>query len=154
MYLWLCLSVGSYDGCSYFFSVHIFVFIKEKTAYEMRISVWSSDVRSSDLSARPRQERASHAAGSHHRGRGALRRSVRHAAGDEHGPRRLDDDGSLQHLARCPFAGVAYYRHSRYRPPASFCPLPLLLAPHLSPPILTSGFLLPPSLFLPPFSLL
>src|SRR3546814_4563791 len=31
-------------------SVMIFFFVKQKTAYEIRISVWSSDVCSSDLS--------------------------------------------------------------------------------------------------------
>src|SRR3546814_7625553 len=34
------------DGCAFFF------FFKQKTAYEMRISDWSSDVCSSDLPAR------------------------------------------------------------------------------------------------------
>src|SRR3546814_1310101 len=37
-----------------------FFFVKQKTAYEMRISDWSSDVCSSDLQYR-RQERAEHA---------------------------------------------------------------------------------------------
>src|SRR3546814_15421767 len=32
----------------------VFFFFKQKTAYEMRISDWSSDVCSSDLSQRPR----------------------------------------------------------------------------------------------------
>src|SRR3546814_9163407 len=36
------------DGCSVC-SVHVFFFYKQKTAYEMRISDWSSDVCSSDL---------------------------------------------------------------------------------------------------------
>src|SRR3546814_1328391 len=35
----------------------LFFFFKQKTAYEMRISDWSSDVCSSDLSAPPLQER-------------------------------------------------------------------------------------------------
>src|SRR3546814_5357529 len=35
------------DACSFFF---LFFFFKQKTAYEMRISDWSSDVCSSDLS--------------------------------------------------------------------------------------------------------
>src|SRR3546814_4897206 len=35
---------------SYFF---VFFFFKQKTAYEMRISDWSSDVCSSDLSSEP-----------------------------------------------------------------------------------------------------
>src|SRR3546814_4675570 len=34
-----------------FFSVLFFFFFKQKTAYEMRISDWSSDVCSSDLDA-------------------------------------------------------------------------------------------------------
>src|SRR3546814_6457544 len=34
-------------------SKSVFVFFKQKTAYEMRISDWSSDVCSSDLSGRP-----------------------------------------------------------------------------------------------------
>src|SRR3546814_2420713 len=39
--------------CSYLLlCVTIFVFVKQKTAYEMRISDWSSDVCSSDLRTR------------------------------------------------------------------------------------------------------
>src|SRR3546814_198495 len=34
------------------FFIFVFLFCKQKTAYEMRISDWSSDVCSSDLSAR------------------------------------------------------------------------------------------------------
>src|SRR3546814_1261282 len=34
----------------YYFANILFLFIKQKTAYEMRISDWSSDVCSSDLS--------------------------------------------------------------------------------------------------------
>src|SRR3546814_2391894 len=34
-----------------FVRVHVFFFFKQKTAYEMRISDWSSDVCSSDLHA-------------------------------------------------------------------------------------------------------
>src|SRR3546814_6401283 len=36
----------------YAFNSDVFVFFKQKTAYEMRISDWSSDVCSSDLSTR------------------------------------------------------------------------------------------------------
>src|SRR3546814_4954669 len=36
----------------------VFFFFKKKTAYEMRISDWSSDVCSSDLAASPLFERA------------------------------------------------------------------------------------------------
>src|SRR3546814_9523091 len=34
---------------------HVFFFFKQKTAYEMRISDWSSDVCSSDLAVSPQQ---------------------------------------------------------------------------------------------------
>src|SRR3546814_2360802 len=37
--------------CVLFFCVFVFFFFKQKTAYEMRISDWSSDVCSSDLLA-------------------------------------------------------------------------------------------------------
>src|SRR3546814_9549010 len=33
----------------FFYSVYVFFFFKQKTAYELRISDWSSDVCSSDL---------------------------------------------------------------------------------------------------------
>src|SRR3546814_8108322 len=36
---------------SFFFILSLFFFFKQKTAYEMRISDWSSDVCSSDLAA-------------------------------------------------------------------------------------------------------
>src|SRR3546814_17719665 len=41
----LCCSISDIDLC--------FVFFKQKTAYEMRISDWSSDVCSSDLASMP-----------------------------------------------------------------------------------------------------
>src|SRR3546814_19654555 len=37
------------------YAVYLFFFFKQKTAYEMRISDWSSDVCSSDLPARPQR---------------------------------------------------------------------------------------------------
>src|SRR3546814_4139840 len=52
MYL-ICISPAE-DQFMYFFSlfdVFFFFFFKQKTAYEMRISDWSSDVCSSDLLA-------------------------------------------------------------------------------------------------------
>src|SRR3546814_10665268 len=45
---WLCIFVLYSLYVSY-----LFVFFKQKTAYEMRISDWSSDVCSSDLQDRP-----------------------------------------------------------------------------------------------------
>src|SRR3546814_9396330 len=49
MYTFGCLVVG-FLVCVYLFIVFLlFFFFKQKTAYEMRISDWSSDVCSSDL---------------------------------------------------------------------------------------------------------
>src|SRR3546814_7683224 len=42
-----------YAICSLFIFVFYFFFFKQKTAYEMRISDWSSDVYSSDLTTGP-----------------------------------------------------------------------------------------------------
>src|SRR3546814_6856781 len=44
--MWMCY----YGQCLYYWWCYCFFFIKQKTAYEMRISDWSSDVCSSDLS--------------------------------------------------------------------------------------------------------
>ena len=65
--------------------------------------------------ARPGQERAAHAARPDHPRRGSRRRGVRHAAGDEHRPRRVDDHGPRQHAARRPVARRADDRHERDR---------------------------------------
>src|SRR3546814_19489040 len=43
-------------------SVFVIFFFKQKTAYEMRISDWSSDVCSSDLNAQPGRGRRAHRA--------------------------------------------------------------------------------------------
>src|SRR3546814_6601537 len=45
----LCCLYSYYYFCVLFFNVFIVFFFKQKTAYEMRISDWSSDVCSSDL---------------------------------------------------------------------------------------------------------
>ena len=50
--------------------------------------------------AAARRQRPAHAPRSHRRRRGARRGSARHAAGDEHGPRRVADDRARQHAAR------------------------------------------------------
>src|SRR3546814_3584367 len=47
MYILLLYDIVCDSGCFFFF--------KQKTAYEMRISDWSSDVCSSDLYIRPRE---------------------------------------------------------------------------------------------------
>src|SRR3546814_8546394 len=46
--------------CSYVLHYIVFFFFKQKTAYEMRISDWSSDVCSSDLIARNGEIAATH----------------------------------------------------------------------------------------------
>ena len=51
--------------------------------------------------ARTREERAAYAPRSHHPRRGQRRGGVRHASGDEHGPRGIDGHHSRQHAARC-----------------------------------------------------
>src|SRR3546814_5435070 len=50
----LCMLVGVMVVCDCDCMTCEFFFFKQKTAYEMRISDWSSDVCSSDLSARAR----------------------------------------------------------------------------------------------------
>src|SRR3546814_979181 len=70
--------------CCSFFS---FFFFKHKTAYEMRISDWSSDVCSSDLHDLPHVMRPRAAGGSlHHKGQvevvSSEERDGRHVAGD------------------------------------------------------------------------
>src|SRR3546814_3123084 len=49
--MWYVCSSSNYSYCIYFF-----FFFKQKTAYEMRISDWSSDVCSSDLHAQRRRD--------------------------------------------------------------------------------------------------
>src|SRR3546814_8172344 len=64
VYFLLCLS-GLYMLC-YIIIVHntyFFFFFKQKTAYEMRISDWSSDVCSSDLFARDHRHGDDHQQG-------------------------------------------------------------------------------------------
>src|SRR3546814_1798949 len=48
LFFMVCFCYFSFS-CSFFFFVFLFFFFKQKTAYEMRISDWSSDVCSSDL---------------------------------------------------------------------------------------------------------
>src|SRR3546814_6601509 len=46
VFVWLCIVL---DTFIWFMFIFVFFFFKQKTAYEMRISDWSSDVCSSDL---------------------------------------------------------------------------------------------------------
>src|SRR3546814_12562211 len=93
---WLCSVVSVW--CSYWwFVVVFFFFFKQKTAYEMRISDWSSDVCSSDLRGRP--DRAG-ALGRVRRGRpagrGALRLARRRVLHDRPDQPRLRDHGAVR----------------------------------------------------------
>src|SRR3546814_2414606 len=53
MYVWYvwCVSTVMYFAYYVIIIVFLFFFFKQKTAYEMRISDWSSDVCSSDLNS-------------------------------------------------------------------------------------------------------
>src|SRR3546814_3285890 len=99
--------IGSFISCYFFF-------FKQKTAYEMRISDWSSDVCSSDLTAsyqresRQRRKAGSgpapwpqhqHAAGDRRRGQ---RRRRRHRLGRQY--RSEEHTSELQSLMRISYA--------------------------------------------------
>src|SRR3546814_10813865 len=71
VFVFLCV-ISHYSACSFFF------FFKQKTAIEMRIRDWSSDVCSSDLSDQPR------------------------AAEDHAEPRRIDLAGTLRIVLAIP----------------------------------------------------
>src|SRR3546814_19355747 len=70
------------------FIMCVFVF-KQKTAYELRISDWSSDVCSSDLGAHLRLLRRAARSRGHGRDRRALRRGRLRGDEDPLSPRRL-----------------------------------------------------------------
>src|SRR3546814_2993847 len=84
----------------------IIVFFKKKTAYEMRISDWSSDVCSSDLAGRQQSQ-----AGESHR---APSDTVSQWAQDQATPRHACDadreQGAQHGLARSPFGTDARHR--------------------------------------------
>src|SRR3546814_10625029 len=52
--IWWCASSSFISHVLFSLIVFLFFFFKQKTAYEMRISDWSSDVCSSDLGVVPR----------------------------------------------------------------------------------------------------
>src|SRR3546814_984941 len=52
MYVWCCVTYGIVCVLLEWVVIFCFFFFKQKTAYEMRISDWSSDVCSSDLGRR------------------------------------------------------------------------------------------------------
>src|SRR3546814_3190340 len=88
----------------------MFFFFKQKTAYEMRISDWSSDVCSSDL-GRGGAGRHPHHAGRHHRRSHRLPLS---AMAQGHGRRRLFPEGFGRDAAVA-FRNSCPLRHSRRR---------------------------------------
>ena len=65
---------------------------------------------------RPGPQRTAHAARSHHHRRGSRCRGARHAAGDEHGPRRFIDNRARQRAARRTRAVGDDGAHGRLRP--------------------------------------
>src|SRR3546814_9106901 len=74
----------------YYLVFHFFFFFNQKTAYEMRISDWSSDVCSSDLVAAVRRD-----AGERRRQQGACRRPFFHRRlGRGIGRRHLCESGN------------------------------------------------------------
>src|SRR3546814_4874057 len=89
----------------------LFIFFKQKTAYEMRISDWSSDVCSSDLDDRQRRAFIEPHLGI---GFGALLRSgVENDPAQDRLPHDLRD---LDHPGvRQEFAEVAFHRRSEER---------------------------------------
>src|SRR3546814_13312854 len=118
----------------YFFfgsSVVFFIFFfKQKTAYEMRISDWSSDVCSSDLPRRTRSlwRRPDRQAGDRRaeQDRHARRRADRRTVGLDRGRKRPPGDGALgrERRGRARGAGPAARgarpsRTRRGRPPPS-----------------------------------
>src|SRR3546814_7667879 len=74
--------------CVYFTCLVLFFFFKQKTAYEMRISDWSSDVCSSDLIDRPMLGPAFLLAG-RRRGKAAKQRGAFGRLGSSHFPHDL-----------------------------------------------------------------
>src|SRR3546814_7488025 len=93
--------------------VFLFFFFKQKTAYEMRISDWSSDVCSSDL--RAHYPWASRAAGSLRPGqctRAALTHDQPREQSDRPGEQRQDEQGELDDAAETLLIGVARDPHS------------------------------------------
>ena len=72
--------------------------------------------RGPDRHPRPRPELPAYAPRPHRRRRGPRRRRARHAAGDEHRPRRLDHDRARQHPARLAVPPRDHGAHGRRRP--------------------------------------
>src|SRR3546814_18186843 len=111
----------------------LFFFFKQKTAYEMRISDWSSDVCSSDLCQQPSARNAGskrHLAGDQMRhshagdaGHGADRVAVAQVQPDpEQGERPPETDGVdvVDRAARHAQSSAAGHSTSQTAPPLSF----------------------------------
>src|SRR3546814_8534209 len=79
-----------------YLSVYRFLFFKQKTAYEMRIRDWGSDVCSSDLRKR---------VGSHPRSRSLLARQREESAASAHLRHRVADERRAARLPAPPRGG-------------------------------------------------
>src|SRR3546814_4305869 len=86
----------------FFFYIIFVFFFKQTTAYEMRISDWSSDVCSSDLADRARQRRAVPQRHAARRPAPAAARLVARGAATGHPPSRRSEEhtSELQSLMR------------------------------------------------------
>src|SRR3546814_6924660 len=93
-----------------FFLCIFFFFFKQKTAYEMRISDWSSDVCSSDLRI-PRPQLLAHAAVVPTEHRPADRERLEHGAAESFGPSRQLQDEVAGGVGGCDLAGRRGDRH-------------------------------------------
>src|SRR3546814_2163857 len=89
----------------------IFFFFKQKTAYEMRISDWSSDVCSSDLRATERRQLRTESAGWYLRPRGGVPEGCAHAEQLAAGRLPVLRRGGDRRAERC--AGRESARHRR-----------------------------------------
>ena len=83
-----------------------------------------------DQAARTGEERAAHAAGPDHRWRVSRRGSVRHVAGHEYRPRRVDDHDPCQFAARCAAASRADGHYGRHIDQSCQYPRPNRLGGH------------------------
>src|SRR3546814_722514 len=117
----------------------VFFFFKQKTAYEMRISDWSSDVCSSDLRTKYLPWRRGKAAASRTDRRYSLHPKA--TSIDEIGAKRRDDlqqtswKGAFAHTKRLLEGDRLWVRDARGQPlqePCHFYLPPLLAHPHRS----------------------
>src|SRR3546814_7667049 len=92
------------DAVSISTLIFLFFFFKQKTAYEMRISDWSSDVCSSDLTER----------------HGACGERIDEAVNEGRAAARQRGDGIEQRFVRQPFRRAERGHQGRDRSPSGF----------------------------------